>query len=93
MKNVIAAILMFLSVFSYAQDRTLRVDYIFSGTDKAQEISLDEMSCFDGWAGRRVNLDKAPLQGNGQISLSDLKTGKVLYTGDSLIFSGNNNES
>ena len=62
-----------------AQDRTLRVDYIFSGTDKTQEISLDEMSCFDGWAGRRVNTDLVPVRGNGQISLTDKATGKILY--------------
>ena len=62
-----------------AQDKTLRVDYIFSGTDKSVEISLDEMSCFDGWAGRRVNTDAVPVRGNGQISLADAQTGKVLY--------------
>ena len=60
-------------------ERTLRVDYIFSGTDRSQDISLDEMLCFDGWAGRRVNLTEAPLKGNGQISLTDLATGTVLY--------------
>ena len=62
-----------------AQDKTLRVDYIFSGTDKSVEISLDEMSCFDGWAGRRVNLDEVPVRGNGQISLTDEASGEVLY--------------
>lgn len=62
-----------------AQDKTLRVDYIFSGTDKSVEISLDEMSCFDGWAGRRVNLDEVPVRGNGQISLTDVASGEVLY--------------
>lgn len=59
--------------------RTLRIDYIFSGTDRSQEISLDEMSCFDGWAGRTVNLDKVPVRGNGQISMTDIASGKVLY--------------
>ena len=62
-----------------AQDRTLRVDYIFSGTDKTQEIALDEMSCFDGWAGRRVNPNGVPVRGNGQITMSDMSSGKVLY--------------
>ena len=62
-----------------AQDKTLRVDYVFSGTDKSAEISLDEMSCFDGWAGRRTNLDQVPARGNGQISLADAQTGKILY--------------
>lgn len=71
------SILMFTGL--YAQDRTLRVDYVFSGTDKSVEISLDEMSCFDGWAGRRVNLDEVPLRGNGQICMTDAETGKVLY--------------
>ena len=59
--------------------KTLRVDYIFSGTDRSQEISLDEMLCFDGWAGRRVNLYKAPLRGNGQITLTDKATGQILF--------------
>ena len=69
-----------LSAFGLmAQDKTLRVDYIFSGTDKTQEISLDEMSCFDGWAGRRCNTDSVAVRGNGQISMTDAATGKVLY--------------
>ena len=59
--------------------KTLRLDYIFSGTDKTQEIALDEMYSFDGWAGRTVNMDKAPLRGNGQISLTDKASGQVLY--------------
>jgi len=62
-----------------AQDKTLRIDYIFSGTDKTQEIALDEMSSFDGWAGRRTNLDKVPVRGNGQISMTDAGTGRTLY--------------
>ena len=59
--------------------QTLRVDYIFSGTDKASEISLDEMSRFDGWAGRRVNLKEVPVRGNGQILMTDAQSGDTLY--------------
>ena len=59
--------------------QTLRVDYMFSGTDRSQEISLDAMSCFDGWAGRRVNMDEVPVRGNGQIALIDKASGDVLY--------------
>ena len=62
-----------------AQERTLRVDYVFSGTDKATEISLARLSSFDCWAGRRVNLDEAPLKGNGQICMTDLSSGEVVY--------------
>ena len=71
-----------LSIFginSYPQSQTLRVDYIFSGTDKASEISLDEMSRFDGWAGRRVNLKEVPVRGNGQILMTDAQSGDTLY--------------
>lgn len=74
----------FLSLFcctvsSYSQSQTLRVDYMFSGTDKASEISLDEMSRFDGWAGRRVNLTEVPVRGNGQILMTDAQSGDTLY--------------
>ena len=62
-----------------AQTQTLRVDYMFSGTDKSVEISLDEMSRFDGWAGRRTNLNEVPVRGNGQICMTDLHTGDTLY--------------
>ena len=64
---------------SQAQSQTLRVDYIFSGTDKASEISLDEMSRFDGWAGRRHNLKDVPVRGNGQLLMTDAQTGDTLY--------------
>ena len=63
----------------HAQSQTLRVDYVFSGTDKATEISLDRLYCFDGWAGRRVNLDEVPVKGNGQICMTDIETGNILY--------------
>ena len=62
-----------------AQEQTLRVDYMFSGTDKTAVISLDEMSCFDGWAGRRTNLKDVPVRGNGQICMTDQQTGDTLY--------------
>ena len=83
MKNTFCALVLALFALTANAaenvERTLRVDYIFSGTDRSQEISLDEMLCFDGWAGRRVNLTEAPLKGNGQISLTDLTTGEILY--------------
>ncbi len=80
MKRMISALVaLALSIAMYAQDKTLRVDYIFSGTDRASEISLDRMYSFDGWAGRRTNLDKVPVKGNGQISMTDIATGQVLY--------------
>lgn len=63
----------------FAQEQTLRVDYIFTGTDKTAEISLDQMSCYDGWAGRRTNMKEVPVRGNGQICMTDQQTGDTLY--------------
>ena len=71
--------LLSLTAKAFEPTQTLRLDYIFSGTDKTQEIALDEMYCYDGWAGRRVNMDQVPVRGNGQITLSNLATGQVLY--------------
>ena len=60
-------------------DSTLRVDYIFSGTDDSAVIALDRMSCSPGWYGRRVNMDRLPVRGNGQITMRDAATGSILY--------------
>lgn len=68
-----------LGASAQLQDRTLRVDYIFSGTDKEASISVASLNSFNTWAGRRVNMDKVPLRGNGQISMADAVTGQVLY--------------
>ena len=80
MRNVFLAVLsLFATVILAAQDKTLRVDYVFSGTDKATEIALERLYSFDGWAGRTVNLDRVPVKGNGQISMTDVATGKTIF--------------
>jgi hypothetical protein len=61
------------------QNRTLRLDYSFSGDNQSQYIFLDEMKWFDGWYGRRVNMDSLLLSGNGQICVKDSKSGQILY--------------
>jgi len=60
-------------------DATLRVDYIFSGTDKTCEIAVDELIRFDGWAGRGVNMSNLPLMGNGSVTMVDAALGDTLY--------------
>mgnify|MGYP000152227172 FL=1 len=60
-------------------NKTLRVDYLFNGNAQKQEISLDELVSLPGWAGRRNFLDKLPLEGNGQITMKDKASGKVIY--------------
>lgn len=61
------------------QDLTLRVDYIFSGTDRSCDIALSELKRLDGWAGRRVNMTELPLRGNGQMMMTDAQSGDTLY--------------
>lgn len=60
-------------------DKTLRTDYLFTGNKKNQSVVLDELKSMEGWAGRRSNLDKLPLSGNGQLTMVDKATGVVIY--------------
>lgn len=60
-------------------DSTLRVDYIFSGTNHTQHIALAQLSKTAGWYGRRRNLGSLPLLGNGQLYVLDAASGDTLY--------------
>lgn len=59
-------------------DRTLRLDYVFSGDNHHQDITLDELSQSPNWYGRRHHLDSLLLQGNGQICVQTME-GSVVY--------------
>lgn len=61
------------------EEETLRVDYIFSGTDKTASISVDELCRMHGWAGRRTHMAEVPLRGNGQICMTTEEEGDTLY--------------
>lgn len=63
----------------YFADRTLRIDYVFSGNAEQQIVALDELASEEGWAGRRVNLDIVPVRGNGDIKVIDAESGKTIY--------------
>ena len=60
-------------------DSTLRLDYLFSGTNRTQHIALAQLSKTEGWYGRRHNLRRLPLIGNGQLTLTDSESGDTLY--------------
>lgn len=62
-----------------ASDKTLRADYIFSGGTRPTAISLHRLSVTDGWYGRPANLDSVPVEGNGEIRMTDDATGRTLY--------------
>ena len=85
-KTLLFAALLLVAIDTYAQsfndffaNQTLRIDYIFSGNASQQMVALDELSSYDGWAGRRVNLDKVPVRGNGEISIIEPESRKVIY--------------
>lgn len=61
------------------QDKTLRIDYMFTGSDKDCDIAVAELLSAHGWYGRRTNLKEVPLRGNGQLTMTDKATGDTLY--------------
>ena len=61
-------------------DSTLRLDYIFAGSNKTQDIYFEQACSTPCWAGRRSRLTEMPLRGNGQITLRSHETGQLLYT-------------
>ena len=63
----------------YFFDKTLRIDYLFTGNAQKQEIVLDGLSSLPGWAGRQHRLAELPLEGNGKITVKEKLTGKVIY--------------
>lgn len=64
---------------SLFEEKTLRIDYHFSGNAIRQQIAVDELSQLPTWAGRRLRLTELPLEGNGQIEMRDKQTGEVIY--------------
>lgn len=63
----------------YFQDKTLRVDYLFTGNAAQQAIYLNELSQLPSWAGRQSRLTELPLEGNGQITVRDLASKQCIY--------------
>lgn len=64
----------------YFEDATLRLDYVMAGDAQQQEVYLDEMFRTERWAGRRHHLSETQLAGNGQLTVRDHASQKVIYT-------------
>lgn len=64
---------------TYFTDKTLRIDYNFSGNAKEQHIAVDELKLSPRWYGKRKRLAEIPMEGNGQISVKDHKSGTTIY--------------
>lgn len=64
---------------TYFVDKTLRIDYSFSGNVAEQHIAVDELKLSPRWYGKRKRLAELPMEGNGQITVKDHKTGDTIY--------------
>lgn len=64
---------------TYFVDKTLRIDYSFSGNVTEQHIAVDELKQSPRWYGKRKRLEEIPMEGNGQITVKDHKTGDTIY--------------
>ena len=62
----------------YFEDRTLRIDYDFTGDVNKQEISVIRLNAIPRWYGKRQNLAEVPTAGNGDITVRS-KDGRVIY--------------
>lgn len=63
----------------YFTDATLRLDYVFSGDVRHQELSVDGLHQMPRWYGKRHRLAEVPMRGNGQVIMRDHSTGTVIY--------------
>lgn len=63
----------------YFEDKTLRIDYIFSGNSYSQAISLDQLNQSPRWYGKRSNLSEVPVEGNGAIIVREHSKENIIY--------------
>lgn len=63
----------------YFEDKTLRIDYIFSGNSSSQAISLDQLNQSPRWYGKRSNLSEVPVEGNGAIIVKEHSKENIIY--------------
>jgi hypothetical protein len=83
---LLSTLLLLAAVSTWAQrfddcfeDRTLRIDYTFSGNHERQQLYVDELVALPRWYGRRQRLAELPLKGNGQLTVRSKSTGEVIY--------------
>lgn len=84
--NMLLAILLMFCLCVEAQDfndyfidKTLRIDYTFSGNADKQFIALDKLNVSPHWYGKKQRLAELPVEGNGQITVRSHKTNEVIY--------------
>ena len=79
MRRLLLSVLLLLTMTStwaqrfedYFENRTLRIDYTFSGNHEHQQLYVDELVALPRWYGRHTRLAELPLKGNGQLTVRD----------------------
>lgn len=61
------------------EDKTLRIDFVFSGNSDDNYISVDGLTSFDNWYGRRDNMLDCGPSGNAYVLVKDRETNRCLY--------------
>lgn len=87
MKKITFAIILLTSLLKvsaqefedFFTDKTLRIDYTFSGDAKTQHIAIDQLYVSPHWYGKKRRLTEVPAKGNGQIVVQDHRSGMVIY--------------
>lgn len=87
MKKITFAIILLTSLLKvsaqgfedFFTDKTLRIDYTFSGDVKTQHIAIDQLYVSPHWYGKKRRLTEVPAKGNGQIVVQDHRSGTVIY--------------
>lgn len=63
----------------FFEEATLRLDYVFAGDEKSQELYVDQLSRLPRWYGRHERLAELPLHGNGQLTVRNHSDQRVVY--------------
>lgn len=61
------------------EDKTLRIDFVFTGNAHENKVSVSGLVSFPTWAGRRANLLECGPMGNAYVLVKDRATGERLY--------------
>lgn len=86
MRKIITFFMLLIGIAAQAQDfdkyftnATLRIDYTFAGNRMSQTVAVDELCRLPRWDGKRQRMSEVPVEGNGQITVRDHRSGTVIY--------------
>ena len=81
MKRIIVTALLMLAICStwaqryedYFEDRTLRIDYTFCGSQERQQLFVDELVALPHWYGRRSPVSSTSIRSDNDVAKKVIK--------------------